>query len=88
MGTVFAGLMGFGLVGFGVIVHESRIRRAMSLSDMQQSILGPIVGVLPAAQEGAESPGFGGGATGEAIEKTRTTSLAAVRPSRRQGRSP
>jgi len=71
LGTIFAGLIGFGLVGFGVVVHESRIRRAMSLADVQQSVLGPLVGVLPLREEGANALASAQ-ATGEAIEKTRT----------------
>jgi capsular exopolysaccharide synthesis family protein len=71
LGTIFAGLFGFGLVGFGVVVHESRIRRAMSLADVQQGMLGPVIGVLPAREEGANALASAE-ATSEAIEKTRT----------------
>jgi capsular exopolysaccharide synthesis family protein len=47
LATIVAGLMGFGLVGLMAVVYESRVKRAMSLPDVQQSVLGPILGVVP-----------------------------------------
>jgi Mrp family chromosome partitioning ATPase len=61
--------VGFGLVGFGVIRHESRVRRAMSLADVQKNVLGPMAGILP--PRGDQSPASAD-AVGEAMEKTRT----------------
>lgn len=66
LGAVVAGLMGFALVGLCVVGYEARVRRAMSLADVQKALLGPVVGVLPAR----EDP-LGTEAIAEAVEKTR-----------------
>jgi len=67
LGTILAGLMGFGLVGLGVVLFESRVRRTLSLADVQRTVLGPIAGALPASGDPAVSPD----AIGEAVEKIR-----------------
>lgn len=66
LGTVLAGLMGFALVGLSVVLYESRVRRALSLADVQKAVLGPIAGVLPARI------GAGDDIVAEAVEKTRS----------------
>jgi capsular exopolysaccharide synthesis family protein len=70
LGAVVAGLLGFALVGMCVIGYESRVRRAMTLADVQKNMLGPIVGVLPARDAAANAD-----AISEAVEKTRTLLL-------------
>lgn len=74
MGTILAGLIGFGLVGAGVVVFESRVRRALSLSDVRHAILGPVLGILPirGTIDGANAWTE---AVSEAMEKTRTNIL-------------
>jgi capsular exopolysaccharide synthesis family protein len=69
LATVAAGLMGFALVGLGVVLYESRVRRALSLADVRQTVIGPIAGVLPVHGRREDA------ATAEAIEKTRTQLL-------------
>jgi polysaccharide biosynthesis transport protein len=70
LGAVVAGLMGFALVGLCVIGYESRVRRAMSLADVQKAMLGPVLGVLPARDNVVAVD-----AIAEAVEKTRTLLL-------------
>ena len=41
LGTAAAALIGFALVGLGVIGYESRVRRAMTVADVQKATLGP-----------------------------------------------
>jgi polysaccharide biosynthesis transport protein len=68
LGTIAAGLFGFGLVGMGVIVYESRVRRVLSLTDVQAALLGPIAGVWPSRQHAGDAAQE---ALAEAAEKTR-----------------
>ncbi len=70
LGAVVAGLLGFAIVGLCVIFYEGRVRRAMSLADVQKTVLGPIVGVLPAQSEPTSAD-----TVAEAVEKTRTLLL-------------
>lgn len=70
IGTILAGLMGFGLVGLGVVFHESRVRRAMSLADVRNIVLGPVAGVIPARD--SKNAAFSANAIGEGVEKTRS----------------
>jgi capsular exopolysaccharide synthesis family protein len=70
LGAVIAGLLGFGLVGMCVVFYEARVRRAMSLAEVQKNLLGPIVGVLPARDDTLNAD-----AIAEAVEKTRTLLL-------------
>lgn len=67
LGTVLAGLMGFALVGLSVVLYESRVRRALTLTDVQKAVIGPIAGVLP-LRLGPKADD----AVAEAVEKTRT----------------
>jgi Mrp family chromosome partitioning ATPase len=71
LGTIMAGLMGFGLVSFGVIVTESRVRRAMTLADVQKNVICPIAGVLP-TRSGKKGTADG---IGETMEKARINLL-------------
>lgn len=47
IGTVFAGLMGFVLVGAFVVAHESRARKVSSLGEMKTACATPVVSVIP-----------------------------------------
>jgi Mrp family chromosome partitioning ATPase len=47
IGTVFAGLLGFGLMGLGVVAFESMARRVSSLGDVKSATPIPVVGVIP-----------------------------------------
>ena len=47
IGTVFAGLMGFALVGAFVVAHESRTRKVSSLGEMKTACATPVVSVVP-----------------------------------------
>jgi Mrp family chromosome partitioning ATPase len=69
LATVAAGLIGFALVGLGVVVYEGRVRRALSLADVQRAVIGPIAGVLPSRASANDE------VTAEAVEKTRTQLL-------------
>ena len=72
LATIAAGLFGFVLVGLGVVGYESRIKRALSLEDVEQAILGPLVGVFPATRDGkTQNPHL----LAEAVEKARSLLL-------------
>ncbi len=47
IGTVFAGLMGFVLVGAFVVAYESRARKVSSLGEMKSTCPTPVVSVIP-----------------------------------------
>ena len=47
LGTLVAGLMGFGLIGLGVVGYESAVRRVSSLSELTSSSTTAVVGVIP-----------------------------------------
>jgi polysaccharide biosynthesis transport protein len=47
IGTVFAGLMGFVLVGAFVVAYESRARKVSSLGEMKSTCTTPVVSVIP-----------------------------------------
>ena len=47
IGTVFAGLMGFVLVGAFVVAYESRARKVSSLGEMKSTCATPVVSVIP-----------------------------------------
>lgn len=47
IGTVFAGLMGFVLVGAFVVAHEARARKVSSLGEMKTACATPVVSVIP-----------------------------------------
>ncbi len=75
MGTAVAGLMGFLLVGLGVILYESKVRRVMSFNDARQNSLSPIMGVIPNMQTKYGQPTPESVFAEEAFEKTRLTLL-------------
>jgi Mrp family chromosome partitioning ATPase len=47
IGTVFAALLGFGLIALGVVAFESSAKRVSSLGDAKTATPLPIVGVIP-----------------------------------------
>jgi len=71
LGSVAAGLIGFALVGFAVIAYESRVRRAMTVADVQKATLGPVLGAIPAVRTVTGQPTADLALAEEAIEKTR-----------------
>ena len=71
LGTIAAGLIGFALVGLGVVGYESRVRRAMSVADVQKATLGPVIGAIPAVRTAGGQPTGDLALAEEAIEKTR-----------------
>ena len=71
LGTIAAGLIGFALVGLGVVGYESRVRRAMTVADVQKATLGPVIGAIPAIRTTAGLPTGELALAEEAIEKTR-----------------
>ncbi len=75
LGTIAAGFIGFLLVGLGVVAHESRVRRTMSVADVQKATLGPIVGAIPAVRTATGEPTSEMALAEEAIEKTRANLL-------------
>ena len=46
LGTIAAALFGFALVGLGVVGYESRVRRALSVAEVQKATLGPVIGAI------------------------------------------
>lgn len=73
LGTVAAGLIGFALVGFLVVAYEARINRALSLSEVQQTTLGPILGVIPSSgRTGPNLRPVAAAAVAESVDKLRT----------------
>ncbi|HEX3152700.1 MAG TPA: hypothetical protein VHR66_31800 [Gemmataceae bacterium] len=71
LGTIAAGLIGFVLVGLGVVAYESRIRRVISVADVQKATLGPILGAIPPVYTATGQPTQDLALAEEAIEKTR-----------------
>jgi len=71
LGTAAAALIGFLLVGAGVVAYESRVRRTMSVADVQKATLGPILGAIPALRTITGEPTPEMALAEEAIEKTR-----------------
>jgi polysaccharide biosynthesis transport protein len=71
LGTIGAGLIGFALVGLGVVGYESRVRRTMSVADVQKATLGPVIGAIPAVRTATGQPTRELALAEEAIEKTR-----------------
>lgn len=68
IGTVFAGLMGFGVMIAGVIGFETITRRVSSLADVKAASPMPVVGVIP--HPTGRGP-TAQAASGEAIDKLR-----------------
>ena len=82
LGSLVAGLLGFGLVGLCVLGYESRVMRVLSLGDVRRLAAGPVLGVVPgvaaAAAGGSDrskKPLLNLGAVNEAVEKSRTLVL-------------
>ncbi len=73
IGTAGGILAGFLLVGVAVIAYETRVRRAMSLADVQKTTLGPILGAVPAVNPTAGHPTPEMALAEEAIEKVRAS---------------
>ncbi|HEV3385013.1 MAG TPA: hypothetical protein VG097_09355, partial [Gemmata sp.] len=72
IGTVFAGLMGFGLMALGVIAFETFTKRVSSLSDVKCSSNVPVVGVIPCRPgEAVGKDPLKRAAANEAIDKLR-----------------
>ncbi|MBA4067851.1 MAG: hypothetical protein C0501_29955 [Isosphaera sp.] len=72
MGTVFAGLLGFGLMAAGAVGFETVTRRVSSLADVKGAAAGcPVVGVVPCPAGGAEMTAGEQAAAGEAVDKLR-----------------
>lgn len=72
MGTAAAALIGFALVGLGVVGYEARVRRAMTVADVQKATLGPILGTIPQVTTLTGRPTADLALAEEAIEKTRS----------------
>jgi succinoglycan biosynthesis transport protein ExoP len=73
IGTVFAGLMGFGLMALGVIAFETVTKRVSSLSDVKTSSHVPVVGVIPCRPgEAVGKDPLKRAAANEAIDKLRS----------------
>jgi polysaccharide biosynthesis transport protein len=72
MGTAAAFLIGFALVGLGVVGYEARVRRAMTVADVQKATLGPILGAIPQVRTATGEPTADLALAEEAIEKTRS----------------
>jgi Mrp family chromosome partitioning ATPase len=72
IGTVFAGLMGFGLMALGVIAFETMAKRVSSLSDAKGASQVPVVGVIPCLPgEAVGKDPLKRAAASEAIDKLR-----------------
>jgi capsular exopolysaccharide synthesis family protein len=71
LGTAAAAFIGFALVGLGVVGYESRVRRTMSVSDVQKATLSPILGAVPAVRTVTGQPTRELAMAEEAIEKVR-----------------
>jgi succinoglycan biosynthesis transport protein ExoP len=53
LGTVFAGLLGVGLIGLGGVAHESRVRSVSSLGELRATGPTAVVGVVPWMPDGS-----------------------------------
>jgi Mrp family chromosome partitioning ATPase/capsular polysaccharide biosynthesis protein len=73
MGTVFAGLMGFGLIALGAVGFETVTRRVTGLAEVKASAAGcPVVGVVPCRPgDGADMTPRDRAAAGEGLDKLR-----------------
>jgi polysaccharide biosynthesis transport protein len=71
LGAAVAGLMGFLLVAAGVVLYESRVRRAMCMEDVRKATLGPMLGAIPQIDPTATEPTPEMALAEEAIEKMR-----------------
>lgn len=75
LGTAAGVLLGFMLVGLGVVAYESRIKRTMTVADVHQATLCPILGAIPAVLSPTGQPTGDLALAEEAIEKTRANLL-------------
>jgi len=71
IGTVFAGLLGFGLMILGVIGYETMAQRISSLSDIKAASPMTVVGVIPHPPRPNSDP-LKQAAANESIDKLRT----------------
>jgi capsular exopolysaccharide synthesis family protein len=71
LGTAAAAIFGFALVGLGVVGYESRVRRTLSVADVQKATLSPILGAVPAVRTVTGQPTPELAMAEEAIEKVR-----------------
>jgi polysaccharide biosynthesis transport protein len=71
LGTAAAGFMGFALVGLGVVLFESRVRRVLTVAEVQKATLGPVLGAIPAVRSATGQPTAELALAEEGIEKTR-----------------
>ena len=71
LGTAAAGLIGFAMVGLGVVAFESRVKRAMTVGDVQRATLGPILGAIPRVETATGRPTPDLALAEEGIEKVR-----------------
>lgn len=72
IGTIFAGLLGFGLMALGVIAFETVTKRVSSLSDVKSASNVPVVGVIPCRPgEAVGKDPLKRAAANEAIDKLR-----------------
>ncbi|HET6576157.1 MAG TPA: hypothetical protein VFG68_21320 [Fimbriiglobus sp.] len=51
--TVFAGLMGFGLIGLGAVAYETRVKKVSSLVELKTTGPTAVIGVVPWAPDGS-----------------------------------
>jgi succinoglycan biosynthesis transport protein ExoP len=71
IGSVFAGLLGFAVMAFGVVAFETMTRRVSSLADVKGATPVPVVGVIP-GQPGASRDPMKLAAANESLDKLRT----------------
>ena len=69
--TVAACLAGFGLVGFGAVVHEQRAKKVCTLAELRHGTPAPVVGVVPWLPDAADPVKRADIA--EAVDKLRAT---------------
>lgn len=67
LGTAAAGLLGFVLMGLGVVAYETVTRRVSSLADVKTAVGVPVVGVIPGGV--GRAPKLAG--ANEAVDKLR-----------------
>jgi Mrp family chromosome partitioning ATPase/capsular polysaccharide biosynthesis protein len=73
IGTVFAGLMGFAIMGLGAIAFETMTRRVSSLGDVKSASNLSVVGVIPCLpSEATGKDAVKRAAANESIDKLRT----------------
>ena len=53
LATIAAALMGFGLIGFGVVAYETRVKKVSSLGELKVAGSASVVGVIPWMPDGS-----------------------------------